>query len=104
MTSLPRVLACLVALSATARAADFDVMQKDRSFAVKDIHVRAGDTVRFRNADEFDHQIYVDDPASPFESDEAEPGTTIAVPFRARGAFTVRCRIHPRMVMTVHVD
>ena len=39
-----------------------------------------------------------------FDSDEQPPGQTIEVRFPVRGTFPVRCHIHPKMLLTVHVQ
>jgi plastocyanin len=92
-------LAAATALAATAH----HVAQRGRAFAVSTIAIAAGDTVQFANEDEFLHQIYVDSPNLPFDSAEQRPGETIEVRFPNAGTFPVRCHIHPKMLLTVHV-
>ncbi|HEV2547885.1 MAG TPA: hypothetical protein VGU20_11135 [Stellaceae bacterium] len=85
-----------------AWAADLlEVVQKNRAFHVRELEVARGEIVRFINADEFLHQIYVKSPDFSFESDEQAPGKNIDVKFPA-GTFEVRCRIHPKMLLVVH--
>jgi plastocyanin len=79
----------------------FEIVQKNRMFQTKEIEVARGDVVRFINADEFLHQIYVKSPDFSFESDEQAPGKNIDVKFPP-GMFEVRCRIHPKMLLVVH--
>ncbi len=80
------------------------VTQVNRSFSVRAIEVRRGETVRFTNADEFLHQLYVESAAFNFMSAEQEPGQAIEIRFSAAGAFQVRCEIHPKMRLAVTVD
>ena len=101
------IAACL-ALAAAAPQAPFawaveivEIVQKNRMFQMKEIEVERGEVVRFINADEFLHQIYVKSPDFTFESDEQAPGKNIDVKFPA-GMFEVRCRIHPKMLLVVH--
>jgi plastocyanin len=79
------------------------IAQKNRTFAVGELTIGAGDTVLFTNEDEFLHQIYVASGGMTFDSAEQPPGQTIEVNFPRPGAFTVRCHIHPKMLLTVHV-
>jgi plastocyanin len=39
-----------------------------------------------------------------FDSDEQSPGQTIQVNFPRAGTFPVRCHIHPKMLVIVHVE
>lgn len=80
-----------------------EVVQKNRMFQVKELTIIHGELVRFINADEFLHQIYVKSPDFSFDSDEQVPGKAIDVKFPA-GVFEVRCRIHPKMLLVVHAE
>ena len=93
----------LLLASASAFAASLHVAQKHRSFAPSVVTIQRGDSVEFSNDDEFLHQIYVDSKAMNFDSAEQPPGQTISVVFSQPGTFQVRCHIHPKMLLTVHV-
>ena len=98
------LLAAFLVLAATsAFAASVHVAQKHRSFSPSEIAIQRGDTIAFSNDDEFLHQIYVDSKAMSFDSAEQSPGETINVVFPQTGTFPVRCHIHPKMLLTVHV-
>ena len=97
------VLALAIAASAFA-AAVYRVVQKGRTFSVSEITIAPSDTVQFTNEDEFLHQIYVDSELMNFDSNEQPPGQTIEVRFPVRGTFPVRCHIHPKMLLFVHVQ
>jgi plastocyanin len=99
---LAALLLGLVAELAAA-AAVHRIAQKNRAFAVPEVTIGAGDTVLFTNEDEFLHQIYVASGGMTFDSAEQPPGQTIEVNFPRAGTFTVRCHIHPKMLLTVHV-
>ncbi len=81
-----------------------DVIQQGRAFSVASLHLHVGDTIRFNNEDEFDHQVYVQSPGLTFDSDEAAPGEKLEMVLTAAGTFEVRCHIHPRMRLAVVVD
>lgn len=80
------------------------IQQKNRNFQPVEISIAKGSTVRFENSDPFLHQIFVSSPSFSFDSDEQSPGENIDVPFTATGDFTVKCGIHPKMSLTVHVQ
>jgi plastocyanin len=98
----PLVVPLVVPLVAPLAAGIATVSQKGRAFAVRDVQIARGDTVRFENDDEFTHQIYVQSPSFAFESVEQPPGDAVNVRFTAGGTFEVRCHIHPKMLL--HVD
>jgi plastocyanin len=95
----------LAALPLCAMSADSNtIIQQHRSFSVAEIGLLRGGTLRFRNEDDFTHEIYVEAPQFTFESDEQEPGTVVAVTFPASGHFAVHCHIHPKMHLDVDVQ
>jgi plastocyanin len=96
-------LAGQLAVLAAARG-NHEVVQKGRAFQLKALDIARGDVVRFINADEFLHQIYVKSPSFNFDSFEQAPRENIDVEFTAAGTFEVRCHIHPRMLMVVRVE
>ena len=79
------------------------VTQSGRAFHPDDVTIAAGSTLDVSNQDEFIHQIYVDFPGFNYDSEEQEPGQTFHIKFPAAGTFPVRCHIHPKMLLTVHV-
>jgi len=79
------------------------IVQNGRAFHPGDITVNHGETLDFSNQDEFIHQIYVDSPGFKYDSAEQPPGETIHIRFPDAGTFPVRCHIHPKMLLTVHV-
>jgi plastocyanin len=95
--------AALLLVAASAFAASLHVAQKHRAFSPSVITIQRGDTIAFSNDDEFLHQIYVDSKAMSFDSAEQPPRQTINVVFAQPGTFQVRCHIHPKMLLTVHV-
>lgn len=85
-------------------AAPTIVSQVKRAFSVKEVAIKANGVIRFSNADEFIHHIYVQSPSFSFNSGEQEPGRDIDVAFPVAGRFDVRCEIHPKMILTVTVQ
>jgi len=85
------------------QAATVSVVQQGRSFKPAEVTIHPGDTLEISNQDEFIHQIYVDSSKMSFDSDEQLPGHLISIPFPKAGDFNVRCHIHPKMLLVVHV-
>ncbi len=79
------------------------IVQLGRAFQPGEVTIDRGDTLTFRNQDEFIHQIYVKSDAMNFDSDEQPPGRDVLLRFTASGTFRVRCHIHPKMLLIVHV-
>ena len=100
------MIAATLVLVATAlcAAAEHRVVQKGRAFSLGQVTIARGDTLLFTNDDEFLHQIYVDSRNMSFDSDEQPPGQAIEVNFPRSGSFPVRCHIHPKMLLVVHVE
>jgi plastocyanin len=87
-----------------ARAEDANmIVQSDRAFHPGEITIAAGTTLDFSNRDEFIHQIYVDTEGFNYDSEEQQPGQVFHITFPDAGTFAVRCHIHPKMLLIVHV-
>jgi len=98
-------LAAALAAAATRAWADaaHTIVQNGRAFHPVEITIARGETLDFSNQDEFIHQIYVDDPGFKYDSAEQPPGETLHIAFPDAGTFPIRCHIHPKMLLTVHV-
>jgi plastocyanin len=79
------------------------IIQQNRAFHPGEVSIAKGDTLDFSNQDDFIHQIYVDTPGFSYDSAEQEPGVVFHIHFPDAGTFPVRCHIHPKMLLTVHV-
>jgi plastocyanin len=93
----------LAVLAADALAADtaHTIVQQGRRFKPGEITIKAGESLTVTNDDEFIHQIYA---TGLFDSDEKVPGQDITESFPRSGTFEVRCHIHPKMKLVVHVQ
>lgn len=94
------ILVALLAISGPALAEDHIVGQSGRAFHPGEITIAKGDSLTFTNQDDFIHQVYV---SGLFDSDEKAPGQTLTESFPDGGTFVVRCHIHPKMKLVVHV-
>lgn len=91
----------LAAGDAFAADAAHTIVQQGRRFKPGEVTIKAGESLTVTNDDEFIHQIYVD---GLFDSEEKVPGQNIAETFPRSGTFEVRCHIHPKMKLVVHVQ
>jgi plastocyanin len=105
MRSATLIFAGAIALTISAARADDShmIVQMSRAFHPGEVTILRGEALVFSNRDDFIHQIYVKSDSMSFDSDEQPPGQNVSVSFPANGTFAVRCRIHPRMNLTVHV-
>lgn len=94
------MLAGLVAAPAPVMADDHVIAQSGRTFHPGDVTIAKGDSLTFTNQDDFIHQVYVVD---LFDSEEKAPGEKLTETFPRTGTFEVRCHIHPKMRLVVHV-
>jgi plastocyanin len=101
---IPVVAVAVLAAMAIAWADDsHTIVQNGRAFHPIDVTIKKGETLDFSNQDEFIHQIYVDVAGFAYDSAEQPPGETLHIKFPDTGTFPVRCHIHPKMLLTVHV-
>lgn len=92
----------LLALTVPASAADaaHTITQRDRTFRPGEVTINRGEALTVTNQDAFIHQIFV---PGFFDSEEKNPGENITESFPQTGTFEVRCHIHPKMRLVVHV-
>jgi plastocyanin len=102
---MKRYLLLLALLAGPAFGADeaHTIVQKGRAFHPGEVSINHGDSLTFTNNDDFIHQIYVQSANFSFDSDERNPGQDITETFTTPGTFEVRCHIHPKMRLVVHV-
>ena len=97
-------LLAVAALADDALAEDGrTIVQSGRAFHPGEVTIGHGETLVFSNRDEFIHQIYIKSDAMTYDSDEQPPGQDVKLAFPTTGTFEVRCHIHPKMALTVHV-
>lgn len=87
-------------LPAFAADAAHTIVQSGRAFHPGEVTINRGESLTFTNNDEFIHQIYLD---GQFDSEEKAPGQNLTESFTQSGTFEVRCHIHPKMKLIVHV-
>jgi len=98
---MKKFLLALLLLSPPPAMADQTIIQKNRRFAPAEVTIRRGASLTFTNNDEFIHQVYSE---GLFDSEEKAPGQNLTEDFANAGTFEVRCHIHPKMKLVVHVN
>ena len=95
--------AAFLLASAAAAASEHVVVQKEKTFSHSTLAVHSGDTIVFKNEDPVVHNIFSKSEVMTF-NDMQDPGEETRVTVDDAGTFVVRCAIHPKMKLTVHVE
>lgn len=98
---LTPLLLCLAATLCLAN--EFEVGQKDKSFTVRTLRIRVGDSINFRNDDPFFHNVFSLSDARTFDLGSYPQGQSRKVTFDKAGTIEVECAIHPAMKLQVEV-
>src|SRR5688572_7255958 len=89
--------------AASVYAEEFVVGQRDKTFSVKALKVKVGDTVSFRNDDPFFHNIFSLSDVQSFDLGSFPQGEARQVTFVKAGKVEIECAIHPAMKLTIDV-
>lgn len=107
MGALAIVLACgaiqpaFAALSSVARV----VLQKGRHYEPGDLFLHRGDTLILVNGDDTAvHHAFIEADRFTFDGGDQDPGEDRILKLTEAGDFVIRCGIHPKMRLTVHVQ
>lgn len=82
-------------------SAEHVVDQKNRTYIPHTLNVSVGDTIVFKNSDPYPHISYSSDPVNGFSTGLQKKGETKTIKVYGAGKFTIRCSVHPNMVMEV---
>jgi len=86
-----------------AAAESHSVSQKDKAFSEKEITVKVGESITFKNEDGVAHNVFSSTAGQEFNLKNQAPGAESTQTFNTEGTCEVRCAIHPKMKLTVHV-
>lgn len=89
--------------SSALAAAEFEVLQQDKSFNYSVLEVKQGDRVAFKNADRVSHNVFSLSPTLMFDLGTYPKGESRTVQFDKKGEVDIECAIHPYMKMKVIV-
>jgi len=95
--------ALVVTLALPAFAGDQVVGQAKKAFTVGVLKAKVGDTITFRNDDEFAHNVFSLSDAQSFDLGSYKKGEVRTVKLTAPGTIEVECAIHPEMKMKIEV-
>jgi len=91
-------------------AKNYVIDQRDKTFIPHTLTVKVGDTITFKNSENYDgsdgfaHNAYTDDEGNEFDIGMQKPGQDITVPIKAKSNFVIECAIHPNMLVEVTVE
>jgi len=91
-------------LGSTVSAEEFTLAQKNKAFSQDVLKVKVGDTVNFRNDDNFFHNVFSLSDAQFFDLGSFPQGQSKPVTFDTAGTIEVECAIHPEMQMVIEVS
>lgn len=93
-----------VALAAPALAStEHVVAQQNKAFDKKELAIKVGEKVVFKNDDPFVHNIFSLSKPTPFYLGTFGKGQSRDIVFAQEGTFEIECAIHPEMTMKVKV-
>ncbi len=95
--------AALLAGQAARAAEEHVVSQKNKSFSVKKLSVKAGDSVKFVNEDNFAHNVFSLSAAKSFDLGSFGNGGSKTIVFDKAGKIEVECAVHPDMRLDIEV-
>jgi plastocyanin len=104
--SFIRTLAVGVALAilVPAFASSVHVVgQHKKAFTVASLKAKVGDTITFKNDDEFAHNVFSLSDTQSFDLGSYKKGETRDLKLTAPGTIEVECAIHPEMKMKIEV-
>jgi plastocyanin len=101
IAALVGVAALLVGAAPANAATTKTVRIYGSSFSPKSVTITAGDTIKWVNKDNDNHQVYADN--GSFVSAILKPNQSFAFSFKAAGTYTYKDELHPKIRGTVVV-
>jgi plastocyanin len=86
-----------------AYAEEFTVGKMNKAFSAKNMKVKVGDSVNFRNDDPFFHNVFSLSDTQSFDLGSYPQGQAKKVTFKKEGKVDVECAIHSEMKMVIEV-
>jgi plastocyanin len=93
----------LIILSLNTIGAEHEVTQKERKFSKDAITIKVGDTIKYKNADGFKHNIMSESNGYNINAVQ-EPGSETSIKYDKEGEVEMECAIHPQMKLKVKVE
>lgn len=92
-----------LAVAAPGFAAEHVVTMAGSNYAPARLAAKVGDTVRFVNDDQADHDVFVPTAGFGIDLGAQKPGDSRTMRLGKAGAFDVECVMHPHMVLKITV-
>ncbi|GJE52726.1 hypothetical protein GOFOIKOB_5800 [Methylobacterium tardum] len=81
------------------------VLQKGRHYDPTDLFLRQGDTITLVNGDDNSvHHAFIEADRFAYDAGDQGPGEQATLTLKEPGDFIIRCGIHPKMKLTIHVQ
>jgi plastocyanin len=97
------VLGVTALIGLPALAEEHLITQQDRAFSQREISIKVGESIVFKNDDQVTHNVFSVSPGMEFDIRRQAPGQSSTVAFKKPGLAEVRCSIHPKMKLIVTV-
>jgi plastocyanin len=94
----------LLLVACGTQAAELAVSMEGASYVPAALSARIGDTPRFRNNDDVNHNVFVPTVGFAVDLGKQDPGKEAVLALGKAGRFEVECVNHEGMVMTVGVQ
>ncbi len=85
-------------------ASTFAISQTKKAFTVPVLKAKVGDTVTFKNDDDFAHNVFSLSDTQSFDLGSYKKGEVRTLTLNNAGTLEVECAIHPEMKMTIEVS
>lgn len=93
----------VIAASSAWAVQEHVVAQKNKSFSVKKLTIKVGDSIKFVNEDSFAHNVFSLSAVKSFDLGSFGNGGSKTVTFDKPGKVEIECAVHPDMRMDVEV-
>jgi plastocyanin len=104
VSALVALAALAVAVAVPAQAGDHPISQVKKTFSMPVLKAKVGDTVTFKNDDEFAHNVFSLSEVQNFDLGSYKKGETRQLKLTTPGTIEVECAIHPEMKMKIEVS
>ena len=104
VSALVALAALAVAVAVPAHAGDHAISQVKKTFSMPVLKAKVGDTVTFKNDDEFAHNVFSLSEVQNFDLGSYKKGETRQLKLTNPGTIEVECAIHPEMKMKIEVS
>ena len=98
-----RKIVAMLGLLTIMFAKEYVIVQVNKEFTPKKISIKAGDTLIFKNNDEYAHNMYTDNEENEFDLGVQRPNDDKKIILKAKGKTVIECAIHPNMILEVDI-